>query len=233
MITLSNLLKDSMIRLGSDIISDRTNLFTMGNVGVVQGQYYFVAFAIQVRTQALPYLMSFTFGEGLSLVKLAGETLKTSNVISKYQTTYNTLGVYLYGGYCTKSNPSWWSQLYYGANYFSSFSYSIDEVQGASTDPIVQTITSPTNVGVLENFTPGNSTYLMGTSMIPREEFPMVLSSDWKVLSNGFAENVVPNIMTAYRTPGEADLAWHNIDGFGREVPYLDRTLIACELEAS
>jgi hypothetical protein len=58
----------------------------------------------------------------------------------------------------------------------------------------------------------------------------MMLSPEWNTLSVGYAENVVPNLITGYSQAPITNLSWTEVGGAGQEGPYMDRAIIACEL---
>jgi len=241
MITIANLEKGSSIRPRSDIFND-PNFYNLGPVKTIVGRYYLVALALHVKGKMLPAVYSTASGDGTSLSQIITETLHSSVILTTYPpalglapiTADNTLGFFLFGGYCTSSNPSWSFTITFGANTFSSFAYSIDEVQCSTSSPILQPIAVPTNTATLSAPpAAGNAVYMTGASMVSKGAYPIVLSQAWDLLSTGYAENVVPNLITGYTLDGTAPIGWADVTGTGQQGPYLDRALIACELQSA
>jgi hypothetical protein len=72
---------------------------------------------------------------------------------------------------------------------------------------------------------------MAGFSMVSKGTYPIVLDPAWNSLSVGYAENVVPNLITAYTLDETAPIGWTDETGSGQPGLYLDKALIACELQ--
>lgn len=232
MITFSNLLVDSMIRARSDLWNDR-NEYALGPIKVVQGRYYLIVFALYAVADRLPKLYSAVPGDGVVATLINSEIILTSDPALPPYTAKKALGVFLYGGYCTETNPNWSFVVNFGSTVYCSFAYSIDEAQGTTSTPVIRSTALPSNIGTISaaGFIVGqDASYMVGASTISKEEYEMVLSPEWNTLSVGYAENVVPNLITGYSPAPVTNLSWTEVGGAGQEGPYMDRAIIACEL---
>lgn len=231
MISITNILK------GSDEQNAGFNYLpnsrTIGPGIVTAGRYYLIAFSLKTSTQNMPWLMSANSEDGLVMNPIVNTVINTTTPLNPeypmLTNIYKSIGVYLYGGYCTQSNSDWGLTVTFGRCDFSSFAFSIDEVQGSITSPIVQTIASHTNSGVLSPIGLGNAAYVVGMSMLQNESFPMQLSAGWSEISNCFEESIVPNLITGYNTAGDVNAGWSN----GSAYPWLEKATLACELAHS
>lgn len=240
MISITNLLKDSEEQ--GPVLDYLPNARGLGNISVVAGRYYLIAFSLKTDTQNMPILMSTNFDDGLILTKINSKIINTTVVLSPYIKVYKSVGVWLYGGYCTKSNPSWGLIATFGRCGYSSFAYTMDEVQGSSVSPILQCIIGDTNTGSLATPVPGNVTYMVGMSMVQNQSYPVKLGLNWSQLSSCNFDNVVPNHFTGYSPIADVTPSWydshgsnlyHNgvlIDESKVQGPYLEKIIIACEI---
>ena len=224
MISISNLLNDSDERGGG--LEYMPNSRFLGNVKVVAGRYYLIAFSLKTDTLHMPILMSTYSEDGLIATPIINTVINTTVQLSTYNKVYKSIGVYLYGGYCTQNNSNWRFDVTFGRCGYTSFAYSIEEVIGSSTNPVVQTLAIQDNTGALAPTSPANVTYLAGMSMLQNESYPMIIAPGWTMLADCFGESVVPNLLTGYSPIADANPSWSN----GGAYPWLEKALLAVEL---
>lgn len=228
MISLSNILTGSDEQNAG--LEYLPNSRTMGPVKVVAGRYYLIPFSLKTDLQIMPVLMSVNSGDGLVLELIGKTVINTTITLSQYDIVYKSIGFYLYGGYCSQSNPNWSSVITFGRSSYSSFAYSIDEAQGFSASPILQPQVFQTNVGTLATPASGDATYLAGLSMVTNQ-YPMVIGNNWTKLSDCFDESIVPNLLTGFSSSGDPSPSWTISTANGQPGPYLESALIACEMQ--
>jgi hypothetical protein len=197
---------------------------------VVAGRYYLIAFSLKTSTKNMPVLMSTYSEPGLRAVQITNTIINTAMPISPnypaLTNVYKSIGTYLYGGYCTESNPNWGLTVTFGRCDYSSFAYSIDEMQGADASPIVSSSAVKNNQASALSDAPA---YLVGVSMVPNENYPMVINPGWTQLSRCHDQGIVPNLITGYSLSGSAP-GWTISTSGGQPGPYLEKALITCEI---
>jgi len=173
------------------------------------------------RRPVLPKLISVTTNPGLSLTQLA--------FVAGPASPASELGTWLYGGYCTANNSSWGFSASFAPGPLQFFSYLVDEVQGSTTSPVLQTTSSQDNTASFTgSVLPGNSTYLVATSLLPRAAYPNTVGTGWTLLStNNNLQNAVPNLFSGFSSSGQAP-SW----GEGNaNLSTVNRTTITAELQ--
>jgi hypothetical protein len=228
MISFKNLLTDSNEQsAGFEYLP---NSRTMGNISTKAGRYYLVPFALRTSLQIMPVVMSVNSEIGLKLEPIDRTIINTTIVLGPDNKIHSSVGIYLYGGYCTEDNETWSSVVTFGRCGFSSFAYAIDEVQadGLSMNPIVQYTAAQNNSTVL-----ADANYMVGVSTLQNQSYTMKLGANWTMLSDCFDESVVPNMMTGSSVLGDSTPSWKQLAADGSDGPYLEKALIACELSHS
>ena len=231
MISIINILKGSNEQNAG--LNYLPNSRVIGSVGISKGKFYLIAFSLKTSTQNMPVLMSINAEDGLVVTPIVYTIINTATPLSpnypQLTNVYKSISVYLYGGYCVSSNPNWDLTVTFGRCDFSSFAFSIDEVMGCTSSPIIQSSSSKTNSTILNNITPGNMTYLIGMSMLQNESYPMNINPQSIQISRCFDESIVPNLISGYNSVGDINLGWSN----GSEYPWLEKSTLACEIASA
>jgi len=228
MISFKNLLTDSNEQsAGFEYLP---NSRMMGNVNVKAGRYYLIPFSLRASMQIMPVIMSVNSEIGLKIELIERTIINKTLVLGPNNKVHYSVGVYLYGGYCTEDNETWSSVVTFGRCGYSSFAYAIDEVQadGLTMAPIAQSIIVQDNSAMLVG-----ANYTVGVSTLQNQSYPMKLGANWTMLSDCFDESVVPNMMTGSSVLGDANPSWKQLAADGSDGPYLEKALIACELSHS
>lgn len=202
----------------------------MGNISTKAGRYYLVPFSLRTSLQIMPVVMSVNSEPGLTINLIQRTVINTTIVLGPNNKIHSSIGVYLYGGYCTQDNESWSSVVTFGRCGFSSFAYAVDEVQatGLTANPIAQSIIVQDNSASL-----AGANYMVGVSMLQNQSYPMQLVGNWTMLSDCFDESVVPNMITGSSIVGDANPSWQQLAANGAQGPYLEKALVACEITHS
>jgi len=206
-------------------------------VSIIAGRYYLAGFALKTTTRYVPPILTFACESGLTITKQAYTTISSNYSTSPTWPTqtqvFQSIGIWLYGGYATANNPEWSFSIQFGRTSFSSFAYCVDEVQGTSTAPVVQTGTALSTTVTLPNAVgAGNATYMLGMSMVPNMSYPVDLThnADWAHLAHAHYPDVVPNFFSGFSLLGNPSPGWLDLNGAGRPGPLLEKAIVACEL---